>query len=253
MFQQLIASNTPKTPRKPLTLVLSAVIHGLLILLLIAVPLMNPETLANLQMLVAAPPPLSAPQRTIVKLISNAGKPRPVTAYPKILFTPNFIPPKIDLSALDMPEVGGDPNGIPQVGLRLGDSRGSGIFWDGFSLEAPRGVLPLEPPDSISKTQTQVRRISRGGELQHANLVHQVKPTYPPLARSARVQGSVILEAIIDRGGRVENLKVLSGHPLLVPAAFEAVQQWRYRPTLLNGQPVEVLTQVTVNFSLGAP
>ena len=67
------------------------------------------------------------------------------------------------------------------------------------------------------------------------------------------VQGSVILEAIIDREGRVENLKVLSGHPLLVPAAFEAVQQWRYRPTLLNGQPVEVLTQVTVNFSLGAP
>ena len=89
--------------------------------------------------------------------------------------------------------------------------------------------------------------------MQHANLVHQVKPTYPQLARTVRVQGTVILEAIIDREGRVENLKVLSGHPLLIPAAFEAVQQWRYRPTLLNGQPVEVLTQVTVNFSLGAP
>jgi protein TonB len=66
-----------------------------------------------------------------------------------------------------------------------------------------------------------------------------------------RVQGAVVLEAIIDREGRVDNLKVLSGNPLLVRAACDAVLQWRYRPTLLNGEPVEVLTQVTVNFSLG--
>jgi periplasmic protein TonB len=149
--------------------------------------------------------------------------------------------------------VDGDSDGIPQVGLRIGDSRGSDTFWDGFSLEAPRAILSLEPPVSTAKAEMHVTRIKRGGEVQHANLVHQVKPTYPPLARTVRVQGRVVLEAIIDREGRVENLKVLSGHPLLIPAAFEAVQQWRYRPTLLNGQPVEVLTQVTVNFSLGTP
>ena len=67
-----------------------------------------------------------------------------------------------------------------------------------------------------------------------------------------RVQGSVILEAVIDREGRVDNLKVLTGNPLLVRAARDAVLQWRYRPTLLNGEPVEVVTQITVNFTLGA-
>ena len=77
MFQQLIASNASKAPRKPLTLILSAIIHGLLILLLIAVPLVHPETLANLQTLIAPPPPLSAPRRAVVKLISTAGKPQP--------------------------------------------------------------------------------------------------------------------------------------------------------------------------------
>jgi len=253
MFQQLIASNASKTPKKPLTLLVSAVIHGILILLLIAVPLVHPETLADLQILIAPPPPLSAPRTTIVKLMSNAGKPRAIAVRPNTLFAPDFIPREIELPELETPEGNEDSDGSPQVGLPIGNSRGSGTFWDGFSLEVPRALLPREPPVSIARAEAHVTRIQRGGEVQHANLVHQVKPSYPQLARTVRVQGSVILEAIIDREGRVENLKVLSGHPLLVPAAFEAVQQWRYRPTLLNGQPVEVLTQVTVNFSLGAP
>ena len=172
---------------------------------------------------------------------------------PNTLFTPGFIPPKINLPALEPPEVDGDFDGTLQVGLPIGESGGSSTFLDGFSREAQRAILAPEPPASTAKPEAQATRIKRGGEVQHANLLHQVKPTYPQLARSVRVQGVVILEAIIDREGRVENLKVLSGHPLLIPAAFEAVQQWRYRPTLLNGQPVEVMTQVTVNFSLGAP
>ncbi len=253
MFQELIASSPSRASRKPLTLIFSAILHGFFILLLIAVPLVHPETLANLQMLMAPPPPLSAPQRAIVKLISNTGRQRPIAARPNILFTPDFIPPTIDLTPLETPEGRRDSDGIPQVGLPIGDPRGSGILLDGFSREAPRVILPLEPPVSTTRAEAQVTRVKRGGEVQHANLLHQVKPTYPQLARTARVQGSVILEAIIDREGRVEGLRVLSGHPLLVRAAWEAVQQWRYRPTLLNGEPVEVLTQVTVNFSLGAP
>jgi len=260
MFQQLIASNAPKTHRKPLTWALSAAVHGFLALLLIAFPLVHPETLANLQALVAPPPPLSAPRRPIVqlmsstdKLMSSTRKPRSVTVPPNTLLKQGLTPPKIDVPALETPEGIEAPDGILQVGLRIGDSRGSGTFWDGFSLEAPRAILPLKPPASNAGTEAPVARIQRGGVVQHANLLHQVKPTYPPLARSVRVQGAVVLEALIDREGRVENLKVLSGHPLLIPAAFEAVQQWKYRPTLLNGQPVEVLTQVTVNFSLGTP
>ena len=83
------------------------------------------------------------------------------------------------------------------------------------------------------------------------NLVHRVQPEYPALARQARVQGQVVLQAIISRDGAIENLQVLRGHPMLVQAALDAVRQWRYRPYVLNGEPVEVETQVTVNFILG--
>jgi protein TonB len=81
--------------------------------------------------------------------------------------------------------------------------------------------------------------------------VHKVQPDYPPLARQARIQGAVVLQAVISRDGAIENLQVLSGHPMLVQAAVQAVRQWRYRPYVLNGEPVEVETQVTVNFVLG--
>jgi len=114
MFQQLIASNASKTPRMPLTLLLSAIIHGLLTLLLIAVPLVHPETLANLQTLIAPPPSLSAPRRTIVKLMSRAGKPRPIAARPNTLFIPDFIPTTVDLSAFEIPEGNEDSDDIPK-------------------------------------------------------------------------------------------------------------------------------------------
>ena len=86
--------------------------------------------------------------------------------------------------------------------------------------------------------------------MMEGNLVHKVQPAYPPLARAARIQGAVVLRAIISKGGTIENLQVLGGHPLLVQAAIDAVRQWRYRPYNLNGEPVEVETQVTVNFIL---
>ena len=81
-------------------------------------------------------------------------------------------------------------------------------------------------------------------------MIFQVAPIYPPLAKQARIQGEVVLEAIISREGDVTNLRVVSGHPLLVEAALTAARQWKYRPTLLNGQPVEVVSQVTVPFKL---
>lgn len=82
------------------------------------------------------------------------------------------------------------------------------------------------------------------------NLIYRVQPQYPPLARQARIQGSVVLQAVISREGAIEKLQVLSGHPMLVQAAVEAVRHWRYRPYVLNGEPVEVETEVTVNFVL---
>jgi TonB family protein len=93
-------------------------------------------------------------------------------------------------------------------------------------------------------------KIRVGGNMQQAKLVSQVRPVYPSEAKAQRVQGAVKLEAVIGKDGKVENLKVLSGDPLLAPAALEAVRQWQYQTTLLNGNPVEVVTQIDVNFTL---
>ena len=76
-------------------------------------------------------------------------------------------------------------------------------------------------------------------------------PVYPQPARLARISGTVRLEALISRDGMIQSLRVMSGHPLLAQAALDAVRQWVYRPTRLNGEPVEVLTQIEVNFKLG--
>jgi protein TonB len=83
------------------------------------------------------------------------------------------------------------------------------------------------------------------------SLLRKVQPIYPPLAKSARIQGPVVLFAVISRSGTIDNLQVLSGHPMLVQAAIDAVQQWRYRPYILNQEPIEVETQITINFVLG--
>jgi protein TonB len=91
-----------------------------------------------------------------------------------------------------------------------------------------------------------------GGNVQSAKLVRQPKPVYPPLAKQARIQGTVKFQAIIGKDGTIQNLQLISGHPLLVPSATEAVKQWVYQPTLLNGEPVEVVTQIDVNFTLSS-
>jgi TonB family protein len=94
------------------------------------------------------------------------------------------------------------------------------------------------------------QRITIGGNVQESKLVNRTPPVYPELALQARLSGVVHLQAIIGKDGRIVDLKVIGGHPLLVPAALDAVRQWVYQPTLLNGTPVEVVTQVDVNFTL---
>ncbi len=91
-------------------------------------------------------------------------------------------------------------------------------------------------------------RVSQG--VTEGMVLRRVQPNYPPLARQARIQGDVILQAEISKEGAIENLRVISGHPMLAPAAIDAVKQWRYKPYFLNGEPVAVETQITVKFSL---
>jgi periplasmic protein TonB len=105
------------------------------------------------------------------------------------------------------------------------------------------GPMPELAPAPVSQRRTSV--------MMEGNLIRRVQPQYPPLAVQTHTQGSVVLSAVISRAGTIENLQVLSGHPMLVKAAIDAVRQWRYRPYVLNGDPVEVDTQVTVNFTLG--
>jgi TonB family protein len=110
------------------------------------------------------------------------------------------------------------------------------------------GMYPQPPPPPPASDGTP--RIRVGGMVQQIKLISQIAPTYPPLAKEARVQGMVRLNAVIAKDGTVRDLQILSGHPLLVPAAVEAVKQWRYQTTLLNGNPVEVMTTIDVNFTL---
>ncbi len=121
-----------------------------------------------------------------------------------------------------------------------GDPRVAGVFG---SIGNP--AINVTPP--APKPTTHPPRVS---VMMQGYLVHRVEPVYPPSAKAARIQGRVQLQAIISRAGTIENLRVLSGHPMLVQAALDAVRQWRYRPYVLNGDPVEVETQVTVNFVL---
>ena len=111
-------------------------------------------------------------------------------------------------------------------------------------------VLQLMVPGAYIPPAGDNKRLTIGGNMQQAKLISQARPVYPPEAKQARVQGLVQLQAIIGADGHVANLSVISGHPLLVPAALEAVSQWVYQTTLLNGAPVEVITQIDVNFTL---
>src|SRR5205085_9633523 len=103
---------------------------------------------------------------------------------------------------------------------------------------------PLPPPSNG------VQRIRVGAAVQQSNLLQSVSPIYPPLAMQARIQGVVRFNVLVGQDGHIINVTLVSGHPLLVSAAQDALKQWVYRPTLLNGDPVEVVTMVDVNFLL---
>ncbi len=104
-------------------------------------------------------------------------------------------------------------------------------------------AIPAAPPTANA-------RQFRTSSMLQGSLIRRVEPAYPQLARSARIQGPVILAAIISKAGAIENLRLISGHPMLVPAAIQAVRQWRYKPYILNDEAIEVETQITVNFVL---
>ena len=137
--------------------------------------------------------------------------------------------------------------------LRMGPMRsGTSANEIALVISAPDAPTPLPPPMAQPASQTPVPpgTIRVGGAVQANNILSKVTPPYPPLAKEARVQGVVRFEALIGKDGSIQNLNVISGPPLLVQSALEAVQQWKYKPTLLNGQPIQVLTTIDVNYTL---
>jgi len=179
------------------------------------------------------PPPQAAPPVKVVKIIPrqfDAGR----------LMAPKSIPREI--AVIKEEELPPPSSSVGVVGGMAGGVLG------GIIGSVPMAAPPPPPPPV--KQAAAVQRIRVGGNVQQAKLVRQPKPAYPPLAKQARIQGVVHLQAIISKDGTIQKLEVIGGHPLLVPAALEAVKQWVYQPTLLNGEPVEVITQIDVNFTL---
>ena len=125
-----------------------------------------------------------------------------------------------------------------------------------FEVPPDYKLVNEDGPDNVTPADGGIppgRRLRVGGNLLAAKISNRVQPVYPPLARQTRVQGVVRLHVILQNDGTVQQIEVVSGHPLLVRAAMDAVRQWCYQPTLLNGEPVEVDTIVDVVFALNLP
>jgi protein TonB len=238
MFEQTFVA-TAKT-RKMGTVLVSFAAETILVTIGILIPMIYFDALptAQLRSLLLAPPPLPPTRPTpppeapkVVKFIPRqfeAGK----------LLAPQRVPPNIAMINEDeLPA----PSAVGSVGAVSPDAL--------VRILGPVPVAAPPPPPSVKKS-VQTPRVRIGGIVQSAKLIRQPKPVYPELAKRARIQGVVRLHALISRDGTIEGLKVVSGHPLLVPSALEAVKQWAYQPTLLNGQPVEVETDIDVNFTL---
>lgn len=243
MFEDsLIESGGKLRTKRGATTVISFVLQVGLIGVLVLIPLLFTEALPKTQLmtfLVAPPPPpppppppAAAPVK-VVKIQTDIinGQLRTPTKIPEkvqMIKEEEAPPPVTSMAGV----VGGVPGGVP--GGQMGGVIG------GIISSTPVAVPKVATPQRV--------RVSQG--VTQGLLIRKIQPPYPPLARQARIQGQVVLQAEISKGGDIENLRLISGHPMLAPAAIEAVKQWKYRPYILNGEPVEVETQITVIFSL---
>jgi protein TonB len=239
MFDEMVVSSpNPKKTNKPWTVILSMIFHVAFLAVLILIPLIYTEALPKTMMatlLVAPPPPPPPPPPPVAQVVHV--KPQVHLMDAGKLVTPKVIPKDIKIIKEDAPDMSGMQGGV--VGGVAGGQMG-GVIGGVIG-----GVGAAPPPPKPAQ-----QRIRQGGQVQAAKLLNKVQPMYPPLARQTRISGTVRLHAIIAKNGTVEQLEVISGHPLLVQAALDAVRQWKYQPTTLNGENVEVDTTIDVIFSL---
>jgi len=243
MFEDSLLESGGKLKTKSrYTTIVSFILQILFIAVLVLIPLIYTEALPKQQLmtfLVAPPPPpppppppAATPVVKVQKIESEIddGQLRTPTAIPKkiAMIKEEEAPPPSAGAGV----VGGVPGGVP--GGQMGGVIG------GIISSTPVAVPKVATPQRV--------RVSQG--VTEGLLMKKVQPQYPALARQARIQGAVVLQASIGKDGNVQNLRAVSGHPMLTPAAIEAVKQWKYRPYFLNGEAVEVDTTITVNFTL---
>ena len=248
MFDPIFNGNTART-RRPLAVGLSFAGQIVVVGLVVLVPVLRPEGIAlgGLLRVITAPPGRGEPGLIKQKAAPHTGV---TSSGPRIFVDrtfrwPDRVPrgvlpvqdePPANLPAgIAGPAIPGAMNGVP-----WGTGTGAVQLPKPAPERPARPVVAAQPP-----------RLRVGGVVQAAKIMRQVMPVYPQPARAAHISGTVRIEAVISRDGTIQSLRVMSGHPWLVEAALDAVRQWIYQPTLLNGEPVEVLTQIEVNFKLG--
>ncbi len=237
MFDELVVSGHTAEmahTHKPWSVGVSVIIQAAILGTILLIPLIYTQTLPNAMIntfLVAPPPPAPPPppQQAVVRQV------QPKTFAVNRMVAPTVIPKQVEIAKDEAPPsvATSDTAGVPG---------GTGDVLGGIGT----GVAPPPPPPAAKPD-----RIRVGGDVQSASLLRQVTPEYPAIAKSAHVTGTVTLRAIISRDGSVEKLQYVSGPAMLMTSAMSAVKEWKYRPTMLNGQPVEVDTTVQVVFSLG--
>ncbi len=238
MFEDsLIESGGRLKTSRPATAAFSFGLQAVIVGIMVLIPLLFTEALPKAQLMMALvappPPPPPPPPPVAVKVVKQVQ----TDIINNQLRTPTKIPKKVEMIKEEeapppsMGVVGGVPGGVP-----------------GGSMGGVMGSIIGGTPTAVPKVAVQRIRVSQG--VVAGLVIHKVQPNYPQLAKTARVQGNVQLAALIGKDGTIQNLHVLSGHPLLTQAALDAVKQWRYKPYILNGEPVEVDTQITVIFSL---
>lgn len=239
MFEQSLLQ-APARARRSATAIVSYCLEACLVALLVLIPLLRSVALPTMNLHVfniplGRPHPPAAAQHQQRPRTSTAPAPKPrLTAF----LAPPSIPHTIDMRA--------EPPSVPEscAGCVPGIGQPNGIR---DVPELPVNLPVPPPPPKPAPTPTHRLVISR---IEPGALIRQVQPAYPPAAKMTRIQGPVELAAVIARDGSIANLRVVSGHPMLVKAAIDAVSQWRYRPYILNGEAVEVETRITVNFTL---
>lgn len=215
---------------------------------MILVPLIYTDALPSLRFSEPVPPPPGMARGAKVQGRVMKLTPVPAELRPNPFEAPSQIPVGIDKGPGPAAQPVTDEDVCATIACVEG---GTGTVGAGggrtnlLSALLPPGPAAVEPP----KVETR-RSVMRISHVDPAMLVMRVEPKYPTLALQTRTQGEVMLAATIGRDGRIENLHVVSGHPLLIAAAMDAVRQWRYRPFVMNGQTMEVETQIAVRFYL---